>query len=144
MPLQLWDKSDFVPQLTPATNTCSSFFAIRRNPRLDPNPRSPYSKLKSPMAAQNQDAQVNSPPVSFLWFKNCQESCSGGRTPCLVPRKITKSGWTISAKQHQMSVVWSRNTWTFRCFNWCITELVALVIFVLAILSPFSSAHLQV
>jgi hypothetical protein len=42
-----------------------SFFAICRNPRLDPNPRSPCSELKSPMAAQNQAAQVNSPPVSF-------------------------------------------------------------------------------
>jgi hypothetical protein len=49
-----------------SVNTCSSFFTIRRNPRLDPNPRSPFSKLKSPMAAQNQAAQVNSPPVSFI------------------------------------------------------------------------------
>jgi hypothetical protein len=69
----LRDKSNFVPQLTPATNiqlesvnTCSSFFSIRRNPRLDSNPRSLCSKLRSPMAAQNQDAQVNPLPVGFI------------------------------------------------------------------------------
>jgi hypothetical protein len=79
MPLQLRDKSDFIPELTPATNgfksnlfnTCS-LFAIRRNLRLDPNPRSPFSELESPMAAQNQAAQVNSSTISFIRHSDFQ------------------------------------------------------------------------
>jgi hypothetical protein len=80
MPLQLRDKSDYIPELTPATNvfksnlfnTYSLLFAIRRNLRLDPNPRSPCSELESPMAAQNQAAQVNSPSISFIQYLGFQ------------------------------------------------------------------------
>jgi hypothetical protein len=43
-----------------------SLFAIRRNLRLDPNTRSPCSEFESPMAAQNQAAQVNSPSIRFI------------------------------------------------------------------------------
>jgi hypothetical protein len=74
MPLQLWDKSDFIPELTPVINV----FKL--------NPFNTYSlssqsigasvqiqtlghlfpELKSPMAGQNQAAQVNLIPVSFI------------------------------------------------------------------------------
>jgi hypothetical protein len=74
MPLQLRDKSNFVPQLTPATNTfksnlstpvlLSSQYAgiLTQIQTLDLLARS----SDFPMAAQNQDVQVNSPSVSFI------------------------------------------------------------------------------
>jgi hypothetical protein len=43
-----------------------SLFAIHRSLRLDPNPISPFPELKSSMVGQNQAAQVNSSPVSFI------------------------------------------------------------------------------
>jgi hypothetical protein len=33
------------------------------------------------------------------------KQCDAELTPCLAPSKIVRSGWTISAKQHQMFVV---------------------------------------
>jgi hypothetical protein len=74
MPLQLRDKSDFIPKLTPITNV------FKLNP-FNTYSLSPqfigasvqiqtlghlFPKLKPPMAGQNQAAQVNSIPVSFI------------------------------------------------------------------------------
>jgi hypothetical protein len=74
MPLQLQDKSDFIPKLTPIANvfklnlyntyslslqSIGAFVQIQTLGHLFP-------KLKSPVAGQNQAAQVNSIPVSFI------------------------------------------------------------------------------
>jgi hypothetical protein len=74
MPLQLRDKSDFIPKLTPddkifklslfntysfSLQSIGAFVQIQTLGHLFP-------KLKSPMAGQNQAAQVNSIPVSFM------------------------------------------------------------------------------
>jgi hypothetical protein len=74
MPLQLQDKSDFYSGIDSSHQRLEiesvqhlfSLFAIRRNLRLDPNPRSPCSELESPMAAQNQATQVISSTISFI------------------------------------------------------------------------------
>jgi hypothetical protein len=74
MPLQLRDKSDFYSGIDSSHQRLQiesvqhlfSLFAIRRNLRLDPNPRSPCSELEFPMAAQNPAAQVNSSTISFI------------------------------------------------------------------------------
>jgi hypothetical protein len=72
MPLQLWDKSDFIPELTPVTNV----FKLNLFNTYSPSSQSigasvqiqtlGHPKLKSPMAGQNRAAQVNSIPVSFI------------------------------------------------------------------------------
>jgi hypothetical protein len=74
MPLQLRDKSDFIPTLTPIANVfkLNLFNTYSLSPQsigasvqiqtLDHH----FLKLKSPMAGQNQAAQVNSIPVSFI------------------------------------------------------------------------------
>jgi hypothetical protein len=74
MPLQLQDKSDFIPKLTPIANvfklnlyntyslslqSIGAFVQIQTLGHLFP-------KLKSPVAGQNQAAQVNSIPISFI------------------------------------------------------------------------------
>jgi hypothetical protein len=74
MPLQLRDKSDFIPKLTPIANvfklnplntyslslqSIGVFVQIRTLGHLFP-------KLKSSMAGQNQVAQVNSSSISFI------------------------------------------------------------------------------
>jgi hypothetical protein len=74
MPLQLRDKSDFIPKLTPIANVLKSnlfntysfssqsvgvFAQIQTLGHLFP-------KLKSSMASQNQAARVNFIPVSFI------------------------------------------------------------------------------
>jgi hypothetical protein len=74
MPLQLRDKSDFIPELTPVTNV----FKLNLFNTYSPSSQSIgasvhiqtlghlFPKLKSPMAGQNQAAQVNPIPVSFI------------------------------------------------------------------------------
>jgi hypothetical protein len=72
MPLQLRDKSNFIPKLTPVANAFklnlfntyplssqSIFVQIQTLGHLFP-------KLKSSMAGQNQAAQVNSTSISFI------------------------------------------------------------------------------
>jgi hypothetical protein len=74
MPLQLWDKSDFIPKLTANTNVLKSnlfntysfslqsirvFVQIQTLGHLFP-------KLKSSMADQNQAAQVNLIPLKSI------------------------------------------------------------------------------
>jgi hypothetical protein len=74
MPLQLRDKSDFIPKLTPITNvfkldlfntyslssqSIGVFVQIQTLGHFFP-------KLKSSMAGQNQAAQVNFISVSFI------------------------------------------------------------------------------
>jgi hypothetical protein len=74
MPLQLRDKSNFIPKLTPVANafklkllktyslssqSIGVFIQIQTLGHLFP-------KLKSSMAGQNQAAQVNSTSVSFI------------------------------------------------------------------------------
>jgi hypothetical protein len=64
MPLQLWDKSDFIPELTINAERLRAksvqhpflLLAICWSLRPDPNPRSSIFKLKSPMADQNQSS----------------------------------------------------------------------------------------
>jgi hypothetical protein len=75
MPLQLRDKSDFIPKLTPIANVFKLILfntyslssqsigvsvKIQTQGHLSP-------KLESSMADQNQAAQVNFTPVSFIW-----------------------------------------------------------------------------
>jgi hypothetical protein len=74
MPLQLRDKSDFIPKLTPIANV----FKLNLFNTYSLSPQSIgasvqiqtldhlFPKLKSLMAGQNQAAQVNSIPVSFI------------------------------------------------------------------------------
>jgi hypothetical protein len=74
MPLQLRDKSDFIPKLTPIANvfksnlfntyslSSQSIGASVQIQTLDHL----FPKLKSSMAVQNQAAQVNFIPVSFI------------------------------------------------------------------------------
>jgi hypothetical protein len=74
MPLQLRDKNDFIPKLTPIANlfkldlinayslssqSIEVFVQMQTLGHLFP-------KLKSSMAGQNQAAQVNFIPVSFI------------------------------------------------------------------------------
>jgi hypothetical protein len=72
MPLQLRDKSNFIPKFTPVANAFklnlfntyslssqSIFVQIQTLGHLFP-------KLKSSMAGQNQAAQVNSTSISFI------------------------------------------------------------------------------
>jgi hypothetical protein len=74
MPLELQDKSDFIPKLTPVANvfklnpfntyslssqSIGASVQIQTLGHLSP-------KLKSPMAGQNQAAQVKSIPISFI------------------------------------------------------------------------------
>jgi hypothetical protein len=75
MPLQLRDKSDFIPKLTPVANVFKlSLFntyslssqSIGASVQIQTLGHL-FLKLKSPMAGQNQAAQVNSIPVSFIW-----------------------------------------------------------------------------
>jgi hypothetical protein len=76
MPLQLRDKSDFIPELTinaqrlRAKSVQHSFLllAICWSLRSDPNPRSPTSKLKPSMADQNQAVQVNLTPLRSIRY----------------------------------------------------------------------------
>jgi hypothetical protein len=74
MPLQLWDKSDFIPELTPVSNVFKlnlfntyslSSQSIGASVQIQTLGHL-FPKLKSPMAGQNQGAQVNSIPVSFI------------------------------------------------------------------------------
>jgi hypothetical protein len=74
MPLQLRDKSDFIPKLTPIANvfktnlfntyslSSQSIGASVQIQTLDHL----FPKLKSSMAVRNQAAQVNFIPVSFI------------------------------------------------------------------------------
>jgi hypothetical protein len=74
MPLQLRDKSDFIPKLIPIANvfksnlfntyslSSQSIGASTQIQTLDHL----FPKLKSSMAVQNQAAQVNFIPVSFI------------------------------------------------------------------------------
>jgi hypothetical protein len=76
MPLQLRDKSDFIPELTINTQrlwakSVSHPFlplAIRWSLRSDPNPRSSILKLKPSMADQNQAVQVNLIPLRSIRY----------------------------------------------------------------------------
>jgi hypothetical protein len=74
MPLQLRDKSDFIPKLTPVAsvfklnlfNTYSlSSQSIGASVQIQTLGHL-FPKLKSPMAGQNQAAQVNFIPISFI------------------------------------------------------------------------------
>jgi hypothetical protein len=74
MPLQLRDKSDFIPKLTPVANVFKlslfntyslSLQFIEASVQIQTLGHL-FPKLKSPMAGQNQAAQVNSIPVSFI------------------------------------------------------------------------------
>jgi hypothetical protein len=74
MPVQLRDKSDFIPKLTPIANvfksnlfntyslSSQSIGASIQIQTLDHL----FPKLKSSMAVQNQAAQVNLIPASFI------------------------------------------------------------------------------
>jgi hypothetical protein len=73
MPLQLRDKSDFIPKLTPIANVFKlnlfdtyslSLQSIRASAQVQTLVHLP-SKLESSMAGQNQAAQVNFILVSF-------------------------------------------------------------------------------
>jgi hypothetical protein len=76
MPLQLRDKSDFIPELTINAQRLRAksvqhpflLLAICWSLRSDPNPRSSISKLKSPMADQNQAVQVNLVPFRSIRY----------------------------------------------------------------------------
>jgi hypothetical protein len=74
MPLQLRDKSDFIPKLTPIANVFKlnlfntyslSSQSIGASVQIQTLGHL-FPKLKSPMAGQNQAAQVNSIPASFI------------------------------------------------------------------------------
>jgi hypothetical protein len=73
MPLQLRDKSDFIPKLTPIANVFKLNLFDTYSPSLQSIGASAQiqtlvrlsSKLESSMAGQNQAAQVNFIPVSF-------------------------------------------------------------------------------
>jgi hypothetical protein len=74
MPLQLQDKSDFIPKLTPIANVFKSNLfntyslssqSIRASVQIQTLDHL-FPKLKSSMAAQNQAAQVNFIPVNFI------------------------------------------------------------------------------
>jgi hypothetical protein len=74
MPLQLWDKSDFNPKLTPIANVFKSNlfntyslspYSIRVSVQIQTLGHL-FAKLKSSMAGQNQAAQVNFIPASFI------------------------------------------------------------------------------
>jgi hypothetical protein len=74
MPLQLRDKSDFIPKLTPIANV----FKLNLFNTYSLSPQSIgasiqiqtlghlFPKIKSPMEGKNQSAQVNSIPVNFI------------------------------------------------------------------------------
>jgi hypothetical protein len=74
MPLQLRDKSDFFPKLTPIANVfkLNLFNTYSLSPQFIgasvqiQTLGHLFPKLKPPMAGQNQAAQVNSIPVSFI------------------------------------------------------------------------------
>jgi hypothetical protein len=74
MPLQLRDKSDFIPKLTPIANVFKSNLFNTYSLSLQSIGASvqiqtlghPSPKLESSMAGQNQAAQVNFIPVSFI------------------------------------------------------------------------------
>jgi hypothetical protein len=75
MPLQLRDKCDFIPKLTPIANVFKlnlfntyslSSQSIEASVQIQILDR-PSPKLESSMAGQNQAAQVNFIPVSFIW-----------------------------------------------------------------------------
>jgi hypothetical protein len=74
MPLQLRDKSNFIPKLTPVANAFKSNLFNTYSPSSRSIGASVQiqtlghisPKLKSPMAGQNQAAQVNPIPVSFI------------------------------------------------------------------------------
>jgi hypothetical protein len=80
MPLQLRDKSVFIPKLTPITNVFKSNMFNTYSSSLQPIGVSVqiqtldhlFSKLKSSMADQNQAAQVNFTPLRFIrhYFSN--------------------------------------------------------------------------
>jgi hypothetical protein len=74
MPLQLRDKSDFIPKLTPIANAFRlnlintyslSSQSIGASVQIQTLGHL-FPKLKSSMAGQNQAAQVNFIPVSFI------------------------------------------------------------------------------
>jgi hypothetical protein len=74
MPLQLRDKSDFIPKLTPIANVFKlnlfntyslSSQSIGASVQIQTLGH-PSPKLESSMAGQNQAAQVNFTPVSFI------------------------------------------------------------------------------
>jgi hypothetical protein len=74
MPLQLRDKSDFIPKLTPIANVFKlnlfntyslSSQSIGASIQIQTLGHPP-PKLESSMAGQNQAAQVNAIPVSFI------------------------------------------------------------------------------
>jgi hypothetical protein len=74
MPLQLRDKSDFIPKLTPVANVFKlnlfniyylSSQSIGASVQIQTLGHL-FPKLKSPMAGQNQAAQLNSIPMSFI------------------------------------------------------------------------------
>jgi hypothetical protein len=74
MPLQLRDKSDFIPKLTPIANVFKlnpfktySFSPQSIGASVQIQTLGPiFPKLESPMADQNQVAQVNPISVSFI------------------------------------------------------------------------------
>jgi hypothetical protein len=74
MPLQLRDKSGFIPKSTPVANVFKlnlfntyslSSQSIGASVQIQTLGRL-FPKLKSPMAGQNQAAQVNSIPINFI------------------------------------------------------------------------------
>jgi hypothetical protein len=74
MPLQLRDKSDFIPKLTPIANVFkldlfSTYSLSSQSIGVSVQIQTLghlFPKLKSSMAGQNQAAQVNFIPVSFI------------------------------------------------------------------------------
>jgi hypothetical protein len=76
MPLQLRDKSDFIPELTinaqrlraKSVQHPFSPLAICWSLRSDPNPKSSIPKLKSSMADQDQALQVNRIPLRSIRY----------------------------------------------------------------------------
>jgi hypothetical protein len=74
MPLQLRDKSDFIPKLTPIANVFKlnlintyslSSQSVEASVQIQTLGHL-FPKLRSSMAGQNQAAQVNFIPVSFI------------------------------------------------------------------------------
>jgi hypothetical protein len=74
MPLQLWDKSDFIPKLTPIANVSRlnlfktyslSSQSIGASVQIQTLGH-PSPKLEPSMAGQNQAAQVNFIPASLF------------------------------------------------------------------------------
>jgi hypothetical protein len=113
MPLQLRDKSDFIPKLTTnarrrqVKSVQHHFFppVIRWSLRSDPNPRSSIFKLKPSMA--DQAIQVNFIPLRFIRYY-LSDSLLRFPFPPFLDRSYPRSFWfTLRTTQHLISsVLW--------------------------------------